>query len=224
MFEVPHSAPQANPRRLALLWMGMAAVNGVATDNYLISRIVPNSVRTFFFRTDIAILMEIIDLLQAMCIAVLQWLVLRRFFPAMRLWVALHSSMLILHILLLSRPLGKLIRRTFEAIGWAGTPTVLYDALPLLGVLLLSCAGWIVFRPIVPRASLWLWGFLLGKVIEWSIWRISWQSSIPSGSVLYQLIFYSSVLIPAAIQAAVLVMFLRERARPAVAAPLAQGG
>jgi hypothetical protein len=224
MFEVPHSPPSANLRRLALLWMGVAVVNAVATYYYLIFRIVPESVRSFFFNIDIGILLEIIDLVQAIGIAILQWLVLRRFFPSMRLWAVLHGSVLILQLLLFSRPFRKQIRHMIEAIGGSGDTSIMYNIQSLLSALLLGIAGWIIFRPIAPRASLWLWGFLLSKMIEWFISRSPLPSTIPSGSVLYQLIFYSSVLLPAAIQAAVLVSFLRERERPAVATPLAQGG
>jgi hypothetical protein len=216
MFEVPHSAPSAKPRRLALLWMGVGLMNVVMYWQLvgLLFQLLADTALSFTMQ------IHLIRMTIGVSTLTLQWLVLRRFFPGMGQWVALHGGVLFAQALL-GTPVYSLLERLMDVTQAWSTREMLISLLDLLfWAIILGVAGWIIFRAVVQRARLWLWVTLLGALIQWFIFLLIRPLDIEYSriDIIYYLADYGGPLLTAAIQAAVLVAFLRERERPAVAA------
>jgi hypothetical protein len=216
MFEVPHSAPSAKPRRLALLWMGVGLMNVVMYWQLvgLLFQLLADTALSF------AMQIHLIRMTIGVSTLTLQWLVLRRFFPGMGQWVALHGGVLFAQAVL-GTPVYSLLERLMDVTQAWSTREMLISLLDLLfWAIILGVAGWIIFRAVVQRARLWLWVTLLGALIQWFIFLLIRPLDIEYSriDIIYYLADYGGPLLTAAIQAAVLVAFLRERERPAVAA------
>ena len=226
MFEVPHSPPSANLRRLALLWMGAVVVN-----LFGVSLLYMGVLRALLF---LGVSFDMIVMLNNLLMVVLQWLVLRRFFPAMNWWVPAHGAVLGLQLLLdrILSALAKvflliLIFRTESAGMMENFDFASSAIVSLFWALISGVVGWRIFRPQVRRAGRWLAAVVAGASLQLLIsFLIIWPliRSSTTATTTYSLINIAVTLAAAAIQAAVLVSFLRERERPSVAAPLAQGG
>jgi hypothetical protein len=224
MFEVPHSAPRANGRRLALLWMGVAGISIVVT----------SLLYTQFYRifdgliSDIRLLRGLIALIPGLFIILLQWLVLRRFFPRLGRWVPVLGGILVLSILLerILYGLTKVLMLIFTSMPSSlGTIDMAWPVIDLFWALISGIAGWWLFRPLTRRAWLWPAALLAGAVGQTLVTMLVLKPLIESGfgsgaAITYRLFNIAVSLAGAALQAAVLVSFLRERERLAVPAPV----
>jgi hypothetical protein len=220
VFEVPHSAPLANDRRLALLWMGTATIN-----LFGVSLLYMGVLRALPF---LGVSFDMIVMLNNLLLVALQWLVLRRFFPQMRWWVPAHGAVLGLQ-LLLDRILSALAKvfllillfRTESAGLMENFDFASSAIVSLFWALISGVVGWRIFRPQVRRAGRWLAAVVVGASLQLLIsFLIIWPliRSRTANLTAYTLINIAVTLAVAAIQAAVLVMFLRERERSAAPA------
>jgi hypothetical protein len=220
MFEVPHSAPRANGRRLALLWLGAALIN-----LFGVSLLYMGVLRALPF---LGVSFDMIVMLNNLLLVTLQWLVLRRFFPQMRWWVPAHGAVLGLQ-LLLDRILSALAKVFLLILLFRSESAGLMEnfdfassaIVSLFWALISGIVGWRIFRPQVRRAGRWLAAVVVGASLQLLIsFLIIWPliRSRTANLTAYTLINIAVTLAVAAIQAAVLVMFLRERERSAAPA------
>jgi len=217
MFQVPNSIPRLRPWLLAVLWLGVAVVNiVVSTLIYpLVFRIIDGSV------SDVGLLVSTVGLLSGLLIVTLQWLVLRQFFPAMNWWVPAHAAVLIVGTLL-HRALTQLSSAFFNSGG--GTSLGAGWVVNLAWSLLTGLVGWWLFRPLVRRAWLWPAALLLGALLQTSVnilllWPLIESGLSSANTAMYTLASVTITLAAAAIQAAALIAFLRERQRQPAGPP-----
>jgi hypothetical protein len=228
MYEVPHSVPRSRPWLLAILWLGIAAANLEWT-----RRIYPLLYSlTGVANSNILLMSSGIAVLSGLPAIILQWLALRRFFARMHGWVPVFTAISVADLLLqgvLFRFAGDLLasfgisRSSTHLL--ANAPLDALIAVTMAWALLPGFAGWWLFRPSTRRAWLWPAALLLGRLGETLVTLMMLWPILDSGRMnltVYGQAYAAASLLAAAIQAAVLVVFLRERARPAVAAP-AQG-
>ena len=222
MFEVPHGAPSANPRRLALLWLGVAVANflGAWMLYWGVLRLLPLS----------AIGFDTIPILNNLLLVTLQWLVLRQFFPQMGWWVPAHGIVLGLQ-LLLDRILSALAKTFLLVLIFRTRSAGLMDSFDLASSAIVSLfwtlisgiVGWRIFRPLVARPGRWLAATMAGACLQSLVsFLITWPMirSTTAATTAYTLINIAAMLAAMAMQAAVLVWFLRERERLAAPAPV----
>jgi hypothetical protein len=227
MFQVPNSAPHSRPWPLVLLWMSIALIGVLASSLIfpLIYRVFGSSV------SDIRMISAIMSMFNGLVVIVLQWLVLRRYFPGMYRWVPVLGGILAAATLLqgitytqaaaLIAAFGRSIRSA-ALIENADSAAAL--AVYVFWTLVSATAGWWIFRPLTRRAWLWPAALLLGALGQSLISvTVLWPLLRGGGSSFslstYSLITVMFTLATAAIQAAVLVTFLRERQRPGAGLP-----
>jgi hypothetical protein len=220
MFEVPHSAPRGNPWRLAMLWMGVAVINLIVSS--LIYPVLFSVIEVGI--SDIRLLSGVVSLITQLLLVTLQWLVLRRFFAGMRWWVPAHAVLLLLALLLepvMTRLAGALLLSNAFTGGDSATASLaLSSAANLFWTLLSGMVGWWLFRPSARRAWLWPAALLFGALAQALVMILVLAPLLESGlrggrANLYGLINLALGLLLAAIQAAVLMQFVRDRQRSA---------
>jgi hypothetical protein len=226
MFQVSNSVPRSRPWPLALLWMGVAAISLVVT-----SLIYPLTYVVFKnAASDTRLVGSVIGLIGGLIIIVLQWLVLRRYFPDMQRWVPILGGILVLATLL-ERVVNGLATALIFALGMITRSTKIIENLDLAAsttaglfwALLTGLGGWSMFRWLTRRAWLWPAALLLAELGQSIVTFTVLLPLLGSGNARSDLAAYGLIniavsLAAAAMQAAVLVSFLRERTRPAVAA------
>ncbi|HYF61312.1 MAG TPA: hypothetical protein VD886_00770 [Herpetosiphonaceae bacterium] len=227
MYRVPHNVARPPAWPLALLWLGIAVLN-IAWANqiypllYSITRVANSS---------ILLMSSGISVVSGLPAIILQWLVLRRFFPGMDRWVPLFGAIAVAEWLL-QEPLLKATGNVLAALGVSTSPinpfaNAAVDALvagTLAWTLVPGLAGWWLFRPLARRAWLWPWALLLGRLGQISATLMMLWPILDSGRMnltVYSRTYEAATLLGAALQAAALVLFLRERARPPAPGPLA---
>jgi hypothetical protein len=200
-----------------MLWMGLAVLNELIHRRLyaLMYQMLPYQRRDLF-------MLPVLDLARLVLIVTLQWLVLRRFIPGVRLWAGLHGGVLAIQSLLF-KPVLRSITSLITLVQPLAQVSIREDLIfitnEMFWALVFASAGWIIFRAVVPRAQLWLWAVLLGTAVQSGIYVLLPPLAISDNLIgmIYEFSYYGSVLLAAA-QAAVLVMFLRERERPAAPA------
>jgi hypothetical protein len=222
MFEVPNSIPRLRPWLLALLWMGVAVVHLAST-----SLLYPLLFNLLDIGVDnYRIVSGVVVVVSGLFTLLLQWLVLRRFFPAMAWWVPAHAAVLIVGVALqdlLTRLAAALMfaRAISGAGGISGDNAGLSAGalVQLIWTTLIGLVGWWLFRPLTRRAWLWPAALLLGALLQilmnvLVLWPLLTDGIGGTNTARFALISVAVNLLGAAAQAAVLVLFLRERQRP----------
>ncbi|HYF61315.1 MAG TPA: hypothetical protein VD886_00785 [Herpetosiphonaceae bacterium] len=226
MFEVPRSVPRGNPWRLALLWMGVAVI-GIVVNTLiypLVFGVFDGVIDNF------AVVTSVIFLLVGLLTVTLQWLVLRRFFPGMQRWVPLLGGILLLQMLL-QQGMHALVEALLFAAGIARRSGGLIESSALAAGLVVSVfwalvsgiAGGRLFRPSVPRAWRWPAALVAGAAGQTLVTTLVLLPMIRSGvggnATIYGVVSIATSLLSAALQAAVLALFLREQQRPGAGLP-----
>jgi hypothetical protein len=169
-----------------------------------------------------------VKLITHLLCVILQWLVLREFFPEMERWVATHSTALIMGALLedVTRQVfaALLFPPEISSLGPGSDVYLLSSAVNrLFWMLIIGLVGWWVFRQAVRLAWLWPTVMLMGSLAQFLATMFVIIPMIQlSGSrtiATYSLINVAVFLLAAAIQAAVLMQFVRDQ-RLAVAVPV----
>jgi hypothetical protein len=218
MFEVPHSTPRGNPWRLAMLWMGVAVINLIST-----TFIYPLLFQVFDITSNNYLLISIIVFGSiALLTTFLQWLVLRRFFPGLRWWLPAHVALLILG-LLMQNGMIQLAGSLFNSGGGVSASLGAGETVNLFWSLLTGIVGWWLFRPSVRRAWLWPAALVVGTLLRsvpniLVLWPLIERGLSGASTITYAILSVVVSLLASAIQAAVLMQFVRDRQRPAVAA------
>lgn len=224
MYQVPHNVPHSRPWLLALLWMGVAAA-GMAWARmsypllYAISG-VANSVNL--------LMTSAISVISGVPAIILQWLVLRRFFPQMQAWAPVFVTIAIAHWQL-QGVLFRAAEDVLTSLGVTRSPANLFAnanlsalaAATVAWALVPGLAGWWLFRPFTRRAWLWPAALLLGRLGETLATLMMLWPILGSGRMnltVYGQAYQAATLAAAALQAAALTLFVRDRQRPAVAA------
>jgi hypothetical protein len=222
MFQVPNSIPRLRPWLLAVLWMGVSVVHLASTSLLypLLFNLLDIGVNNY------RIVSGVVVVISGLFTLLLEWLVLRRFFPAMGWWVPAHATVLIVGVALqdlLTRLAAALMfaRASSGAGGISGNNSGLAAGalVQIIWTLLIGLVGWWLFRPLTRRAWLWPAALLLGALLQISMTMLLLWPMITNGlgsadTTRYALISVAANLLGAAAQAAALVLFLRERQRP----------
>jgi hypothetical protein len=138
-------------------------------------------------------------------------------------WVPAHAAVLVVGTLL-REALTQLSAAFFD--GGSGISASLGAGwvVNLAWSLLTGMVGWWLFRPLTRRAWLWPAALLLGALLQTlvnilALWPIIESGLSGANTAIYTLFSVIVTLAAAAIQAAALIAFLRERQRPAAGTP-----
>jgi hypothetical protein len=178
--------------------------------------------------SNILLISSAISVLSGVPAIILQWLVLRRFFGQMQAWAPVFMAIAIAHWQLqdiLLRTAGDLLTR----LGLSRSSANLFDnatlaalaAVTMAWALLPGLAGWWLFRPLTRRAWLWPAALLLGALGQTLVTLMMLWPILGSGRLnltVYGQSYQAATLAGAALQAAALELFLRDRQRSAVTA------
>jgi hypothetical protein len=220
VFTVPKAFVSPPTWKIVGLWLGIGLFETLISPwvMRLVFAIFPSN------RPDSAsILIGIAGIYQALILYSLQWLVLRRYFPGMRWWVAAHVTATFIAVLL-NDVLQRLMSALIAVFGYFRHSITLMEQYQVLGstivsmvwALIFGIIGWRIFRASAAGAGRWIWaklgGQLINRLVTFGFLLPFWTAN--SGQpypLTLRLIVYAGVLAAFSIEAFVLVQFLNKR-------------